>query len=215
MFTGIIEELGIIEKVVPGKLMHFVVRAQTVLKATNIGESISVNGVCLTVVNLDKKRVEFDVMQETQERSSLKFLKVGVGVNLERAIAVNSRFGGHIVSGHIDGMGMVKSKISRSGEVLLEIQAEPDVIRFLVPRGSIAIDGVSLTLVNVYENYFSVALIPHTLKNTTLGFKENKDMVNLENDILSKYIFRYLEQQGKGSSKLSEGYLNSLGFGEE
>ncbi len=214
MFTGIVEEMGIIQKVVKGKLMHIIIRAQTVLKETNIGDSINVNGVCLTVVNLDKKSIAFDVMRETQEHANFNSLKIGDGVNLERALNVNSRLGGHIVSGHIDGVGIVRKKVKQREDFWLQISADKEIMSFLVPKGSIAIDGVSLTIFDVYRDYFSVALIPHTLKTTNLDFKETKTRVNLEVDMFAKYIFRYLEGQGKEASKLSEGRLRSLGFDE-
>ncbi|MBU4477713.1 MAG: riboflavin synthase [Candidatus Omnitrophica bacterium] len=214
MFTGIIEEIGIIEKIVKGKLMHFSVRAQTVLKETKIGDSISVNGVCLTVVSIDNKRVAFEVMRETQEKTSLKFLRVGDGVNLERAMSVHSRFGGHIVSGHIDGIGAVRDKVKHDEACWLSIEADKSILAFLVTKGSIAIDGVSLTVVDVYEHYFRVSLIPHTIKSTTLGFKKPSDKVNLEIDMLAKYVSRYFEMHKEEKPKLSEGYLRSLGFDE-
>ncbi len=215
MFTGIVEEMGIVEKIVKGKLMHLVLRAETVLRDTKIGDSINANGVCLTVVNLDKKRIAFDVMKETQETANLKFLKVGEGVNLERAMSANSRFGGHIVSGHIDGVGVVRKKIKGADEFWLQIEADKTLIAYLVNKGSIAIDGVSLTVVDVRKNSFGAALIPHTLKNTTLGFKEVKNKVNLEIDMLSKYVFRYFEKQKDNSPKLSKDYLKKMGYIDE
>lgn len=212
MFTGIVEEIGIVEKIVKGKLMHLVVRAQKVLNETKIGDSINVNGVCLTVVNLDKKRIAFDIIKETQEKASFNILKVGEGVNLERAMSANSRFGGHIVSGHIDGVGILRKRIKGSDEFWLRIETDKNIIDFLVDKGSIAIDGVSLTIVEVKKNYFSVALIPHTLKSTTLGFKEENNKVNLEVDMLSKYVFRYFEKQKDINPKLSKSYLKKMGY---
>jgi len=212
MFTGIVEEIGTVERIVSGRLMHLVVRADKVLSETKLGDSINVNGVCLTVVNIDKKHVGFDVMKETQEKSNFKTLKSGGGVNLERAMSANSRFGGHIVSGHVDGVGILRKKIKGADESELQIEAEKDLIAFLVDKGSIAIDGVSLTIVEVKKNYFTVALIPHTLKSTTLGFKEEANKVNLEIDMLSKYVFRYFEKQKSGSPELSKGYLKKMGY---
>lgn len=212
MFTGIIEEMGIVEKIVKGKLMHLVIRAQNILKDSKIGDSINVNGACLTAVNIDKKSIAFDVMGETQERTNLNFLKIGDGVNLERALNVNSRFGGHIVSGHVDSIGIVRSKIKQKEEFWLELMADEKIVRYLIPKGSIAIDGVSLTIVNVQKDYFSVSLIPHTIKTTNLGFKEEKDKVNLEVDMLAKYVFRYFEEKKKDSSGLSYDYLKKTGL---
>jgi len=214
MFTGIVEEIGIVEKAIKGKLMHLVIRAQKVLPQTKLGDSINVNGVCLSVVNLDKKHFEFDVMAQSQSNTNLSILKAGDGVNLERALSVNSRLGGHTVSGHIDGLGIVKEKIKKQDEFWLNINAGKDILSYLVHKGSVAIDGVSLTVVDVAKNYFSVALIPHTLKNTTLSFKEPKAKLNLEVDMLSKYVFKYFEKQKTSGSKVSESYLKKMGFDE-
>ena len=153
-------------------------------------------------------------MKETQEKANLKLLKVGEGVNLERAMSAGSRFGGHIVSGHIDGVGILRKKIKGTDEFWLQIEADKSLIGYLVNKGSIAIDGVSLTIVDVKKNNFSVALIPHTLKSTTLGFKEENNKVNLEIDILSKYVFRCLENQ-KGGQKITKGYLKKMGYIEK
>lgn len=212
MFTGIVEEMGIVEKVIKGKLMHLVIRAETVLRDTKIGDSINVNGVCLTVVNLDKRRVAFDVMGESQEKANFKLLIPGVGVNLERAMRTDGRLGGHIVSGHVDGVGIIRKKIKQDDEFWLEVEADRELISFLIVKGSIAVDGVSLTVVDVKKNYFTVALIPHTIKNTTLGFKQVKDKVNLEIDLLAKYVFRYFENQQGENSKFSKEYLKKMGF---
>lgn len=214
MFTGIVEEMGIVEKIVRGRLMHLVIRAEKVLRETKIGDSINVNGVCLTVVTLDKKRIAFDIMKETQEKASFKLLKAGEGINLERAMRANSRFGGHIVSGHIDGIGIIRKKIKGTDEFWLQIEAGKSLIAFLVDKGSIAIDGVSLTIVEVKKTCFTVALIPHTLKSTTLGFKEENNKVNLEVDMLSKYVFRYFEKQKDTPPKLSKDYLKKMGYAE-
>ena len=215
MFTGIVEEMGIVEKIVRGRLMHLVIRAEKVLRETKIGDSINVNGVCLTVVDLDKRRVAFDVMRETQEKANFKLLKVGEGVNLERAMSANSRFGGHIVSGHIDGMGIVRKKIKGTEEFWLQIEADKNLVKFLVAKGSIAIDGVSLSIVDVKKNSFTVALIPHTIKSTTLGFKQENNKVNLEVDVFSKYVFRYFEKQKENRPKISKNYLKEMGYIEE
>jgi len=214
MFTGIVEEIGIIEKIIHGNLMCLSIHAQKVLKQTKIGDSISVNGVCLTVVSCTKNTLSFEIMKETYEKANFKILKCGDKVNLERAMLANSRFDGHIVSGHIDGNGKIKSKIAKSGEFILEVEASKEVIAHLVIKGSICIDGISLTIIDVKLSSFSVGLIPQTLKTTSLGDKKNNDEVNLEIDVLSKYVFRYLENQGTSSEKISEGYLRNLGFGD-
>ncbi len=214
MFTGIVEEIGIVEKVVKGKLMHIIVRAAEVLKGTKIGDSINVNGVCLTAVSLEKNTIAFDVMKETQDLTNLNFLIPGDGVNLERAISSDSRFGGHIVSGHVDGIGLVLQRINKSDEFWLQIEAGNEIIAFLVPKAAIAIDGVSLTIVEVHKKYFSVSLIPHTLRSTTLSYKEPKNPVNLEVDMLAKYVFRYFDLKKDDKIKLSPKYLEELGFDE-
>ena len=221
MFTGLVEEMGIVEKIVPGKLMRIIVRVQKVNDQTKMGDSISVNGVCLTVTSIDKERLSFDVMKETQKKANFTLLRPGDGVNLERAMSANARFGGHIVSGHIDGVGVVRSKKSREGEFMLEIEADTQIISHLVPKGSICVDGVSLTVVGVHKQYFSIGFIPHTLKNTTLGFKEVGGRVNLEVDILSKYVFRYFQTKDSNTGKktapksdITESYLRSQGFGD-
>ncbi|MBU1086696.1 MAG: riboflavin synthase [Candidatus Omnitrophica bacterium] len=215
MFTGIVEEIGVVEKVIQGNLMQLTVRAQKVMEQTKIGDSISVNGVCLTVVLLGKDSVTFEIMKETQEKANLKTLKNGDKINLERAMGANSRFDGHIVSGHIDGTGKIKNKIANSGEFVLEIEADKNLIAYLVPKGSICIDGISLTIVDVKASSFSIGLIPQTLKTTTLGIKQTNDKVNLEVDLLSKYVFRYMDNNIKAGTKISENYLRNLGFGED
>ena len=212
MFTGIVEEIGIVEKIVKDRLMHLVCRAETVLTGTKMGDSISVNGVCLTVVNLEKGNVAFDVMKESQEKATFKFLKAGDRVNLERALKADSRLGGHMVSGHIDGIGTVKKKSKSAETVILQIEAPKTVLQYLVPKGSIAIDGVSLTVIDVKKDFFSVGLIPHTLKTTNLRFKESKTMVNLEVDVLGKYVFRFFESQQSEKSGVTEQNLQDLGF---
>lgn len=212
MFTGIIEEMGIVEKVVKGKLMHLVLQTQSTIKETKMGDSINVNGVCLTVVTMDKQSLSIDVMRETQERTNLNLLKVGDGVNLERALSVSSRLGGHIVTGHIDGVGFVRKKIKQKDEFWLEINAETQVRRYIVPQCSIAVDGVSLTVTTVNKECFNVALIPHTLKTTNLGFKEEKSKLNLEVDLFAKYVFRYLETKTPDKTGISKNHLKNLGF---
>ncbi len=214
MFTGIVEEIGIVEKITQGNLMSLIVRAQKVLEQTKIGDSINVNGVCLTVVSFSKNCLTFEIMKETQEKANFKILKSGDKVNLERAMLANSRFDGHIVSGHIDGTGKIKSKTAKSGAFIIEIEAVKSLITYLVPKGSICIDGISLTIIDVKAASFSVGLIPQTLKTTSLGIKKNKDKVNLEVDLLSKYVFRYMENQGNAAKKITENHLRNLGFGD-
>ena len=212
MFTGIIEEIGVVEKIVKGKLMLLEVRANTVLPETKIGDSISVNGVCLTVTSLGKEQLSFDVMRESQEKANFSFLKMGESVNLERALRADSRLGGHMVSGHIDGVGIVKKKSKADETVIMQIDAPKNIIKYLVPKGSVTIDGVNLTVIDVNEDSFRVGLIPHTLKTTNLQFRESKAQVNLEVDMLSKYVFRFFETKNTSKSTITEQNLQNLGF---
>jgi len=214
MFTGIVEEIGVVDKITSGKMARLAVRAQIVPEGTKAGDSINVNGVCLTVVAVDKKHIAFDVMPETRTKANLGALKSGEPVNLERALGAASRFGGHIVSGHVDAQGVVRKNKQQRDDCRLEIEADKSVLAFLVPKGSITIDGVSLTVIDVKKSYFDVGVIPYTLKNTTLGFKKPGARVNLEIDMLAKYVFRYLEQQGKTGTVMTADYLKSLGFDE-
>lgn len=193
MFTGIIEEMGKVLRIersgVSGRI-H--IHAKKVLEGTKTGDSIAVNGVCLTVTGLGSGNFTADVMPETLSRSSLGQLKPGSGVNLERAMAADGRFGGHIVSGHIDGTGTIE-KISREGNaVRYQIAAAPKVMRGIVEKGSVAIDGISLTVTMVQTDCFEVSVIPHTLSETTLAQKKQGEAVNLENDIIGKYVERLL-----------------------
>lgn len=189
MFTGIIEETGIVKTFQRSGGSSFLrIQAKKVLENTQIGDSIAVNGVCLTVTAMDGSTFQADVMNETISRSSLGGLSGGSMVNLERAMAANGRFGGHIVSGHIDGTGEITA-IEKDGiATWYTISANADILRYIVEKGSVAIDGVSLTVAKVDGKGFSVSIIPHTAANTILPTKKVGDRVNLENDIISKYV---------------------------
>lgn len=193
MFTGIIEETGIVKAVQRSGSSSFIrIQAKKVLENTRIGDSIAVNGVCLTVTAIDGNLFQADVMNETLERSSLGILSSGSMVNLERAMAADGRFGGHIVSGHIDGTGRI-SAIEKDGiATWYTISADAGILRYIVEKGSIAIDGVSLTVAKVTGTGFSVSVIPHTAANTILPMKRVGDPVNLENDIIGKYVEKLL-----------------------
>lgn len=193
MFTGIIEEIGTIESIRQGgKNSDLVIRAQTVLEGTKIGDSIAVNGICLTVTSLSGGSFTADVMNETLRRSSLSKLRAGSRVNLERAMKNDGRFGGHIVSGHVDGTGTI-TKIRKDGiAVWYTVETPPEILHYVVEKGSIAIDGISLTVAAVSEKDFSVSIIPHTAKETILSEKKVGDAVNLENDIIGKYVERFM-----------------------
>lgn len=201
MFTGIIEELGTIKDLSPGGSIRIL--ADRVLEGTNIGDSIAVNGICLTVTELNGDGFTADVMPETLKRTSLSLLRRGDKVNLERAMAADGRFGGHIVSGHIDGTGKIREYKKDGNAVWVTISAENDILRLVVEKGSIAIDGISLTVAEVTDTYFKVSIIPHTAGETTLLLKNTGDPVNLETDIVGKYVeklLRHGEVRGNGRS---------------
>ena len=202
MFTGIIEEVGTVTGIKKGTLSEILtIRGPVVTEGTKVGDSIAVNGVCLTVTSITKDSFTADVMAETMRRSSLSSLKAGSRVNLERAMPADGRFGGHIVSGHIDGTGTVLSKDKEDNAVWIRIKAPGDILRLMVEKGSIAIDGISLTVVDVTDTYFSVSIIPHTGMATTLLDKTSGDEVNLENDVIAKYVERLAGYGHTGGSK--------------
>lgn len=208
MFTGIIEETGKVLRVEPGKI-H--IQAEKTLEGTKLGDSIAVNGVCLTVTALGRSDFTADVMPETWKRSSLGTLKSGSGVNLERAMAADGRFGGHIVSGHIDGTGTVEAVRKDQNAIRYIIRTQPELTRGIVEKGSIAIDGISLTVTMVQKERFEVSIIPHTLKETTLGDKRKGSVVNLENDIIGKYVERLLSLE-QTETTLTKEFLLRAGF---
>ena len=206
MFTGIVEELGTVARIVRGSSHQRIsINCKKILEDIHLGDSIAVNGVCLTVVEFTDHGFSADVMNETFMRSSLGALKPGSYVDLERAMAADGRFGGHIVSGHIDGTGLIKSIRPDGNAVWFEIRTEEKILEGIVEKGSITIDGISLTVAAVGRDSFKVSIIPHTLKETVLGHKKNGDTVNLENDVVGKYIKKFLgrEEQCK-ESRLKE-----------
>lgn len=193
MFTGIIEEMGEIVSIQKASVSAVLsIQASKVLEGTQIGDSIAVNGICLTVTTIRGQVFTADVMAETLRRSSLGKLTKGSKVNLERAMAADGRFGGHIVSGHIDGTGVIASMKREENAVWVEITTPYELLRYIVEKGSIAIDGISLTVAALTDSSFSVSLIPHTGQETTLLSKKPGDLVNLENDIVGKYVERFL-----------------------
>lgn len=195
MFTGIVEAVGRVVALEPrGEQARLRIEAPRVADGTPIGASIAVNGACLTVVEATPEQVVFEAVRETLDRTSLGELRPGARVNLERALRADGRLDGHIVQGHVDGTGRVRSLERRGDDVRLAIECPPELARQLVPKGSIAVDGVSLTLVNVSDTGFDVALVPHTLAETNLGARRPGDRVNLEADVLGKYVLRYLER---------------------
>ena len=193
MFTGIVEEKGKVRYMqLGGESGVLAVKAKKVLQGTKIGDSIAVDGVCLTVTSLQPDGFTADVMTETIRRSSLGSCKAGSQVNLERAMAADGRFGGHIVSGHIDGTGVVQSMVREENAVWVSIETSPQILRLIVEKGSICIDGISLTVAKVDEAGFQVSVIPHTGEETTLLEKVPGNLVNLENDVIGKYVEKLL-----------------------
>jgi len=194
VFTGIIEELGVVESVEDqGDALRLTVRGPHVVSDTGLGDSISVNGCCLTVAERDSERFTADVMRETLDKTSLGVLGPGSRVNLERAVTAATRLGGHIVQGHVDGTGIVRGRTPSEHWEVVRVSVPRELARYLVPKGSITVDGISLTLVEVHDGpdpTFTVSLIPETLSRTTLGFKQPGDPVNLEVDLIAKYVER-------------------------
>lgn len=213
MFTGIVEELGSIESVRPGtRSMVLAVKARHVLSDCRIGDSIAVNGVCLTVTSFTPSGFTADVMPETINRSALGNLRPGDPVNLERTLQAGGRFGGHIVQGHIDGVGRVKSMERDDNAVRVTIAAPPEVMRYIVPKGSVAIDGISLTVAVAGPSEFTVSLIPHTMSVTAMGRRRPGDPVNLEADIFGKYVEKFFEQRFPRQTRLSVEFLKEHGY---
>ena len=211
MFTGIIEEIGTVRRIEHGaKGARLTIQAKTVLEDTRIGDSIATNGVCLTVVSMTGDSFSADVMAESLRRSSLGTLQGGSPVNLERAMAANGRFGGHIVSGHIDGTGTIASQKREDNAVWVKIKTPAPLLRYIVEKGSIAIDGVSLTVAAVTDTDFSVSIIPHTGAQTILLGKKPGDPVNLECDVIGKYVEKLTAPHKTGG--ISTNFLEEIGF---
>ena len=193
MFTGIVEETGSIRSLrLSGSSGKIAIRAKKVLGGTRIGDSIAVNGVCLTVVSLEKDGFTADVMAETVRRTNLGDTKIGEKVNLERAMAADGRFGGHIVSGHVDGTGRIVEVKKDDNAIWYTIQAAPQLMRYIVEKGSVTIDGISLTVAKVAQDNFSISAIPHTVIQTVLKDRKVGAVVNLETDIIGKYVEKLL-----------------------
>ncbi|MGN0949609.1 MAG: riboflavin synthase [Mitsuokella sp.] len=219
MFTGIIEELGTVERIGGGSL---VIGAKKVLTDVQVGDSISVNGICLTVTSFDSRHFTADVMPETVRRTSLSELRQGSPVNLERALTLSSRLGGHIVSGHIDGTGTIVSLKEEGNAILMKVTAEPAILRGIVEKGSVALDGISLTVAEVTDTDFTVSLIPHSREVTNLGTKKKGSLLNIENDIIGKYVEKMMQgsylpaaagqPKEAAASKLTRAFLLENGF---
>ncbi len=214
MFTGLIEEIGFIDKITSqNNSGQLVIHAKEIQEGTKLGDSIAVNGVCLTVTNVSKTSFTADVMPETLKRSNLGKLQKGSPVHLERAMAANGRFGGHMVSGHIDGTGVISRKKQEGNAIRLFITTDTPLLRQMIEKGSIAIDGVSLTVISVEQSQFSVGIIPHTSSQTILLDKKIGDSVNLETDVIAKYIQRFFENSNQQQEKpLTLAFLKENGF---
>lgn len=217
MFTGIVEEVGEIRGIKKGEKSSILsIKANKVIEDVKLGHSICTNGVCLTVTNIYGNIFDADVMAETLRRSNLGELKVGSKVNLERALSAKGRFGGHIVSGHIDGVGKIVSLEKEDNAIWVTIEAKENILQYIVEKGSIAIDGISLTVAYVDDKVFKVSIIPHTGKETILLSKTIEDTVNLECDVIGKYVEKLLTfQSGKKIEKkdsINEDFLKENGF---
>lgn len=213
MFTGLIEEIGTLQKVVKSRLSALLnIKAEKVLNELKEGDSIAVNGACLTVTGLSGDSFTVDVMAETLYKTNLGELRAGSQVNLERALKTGERLNGHFVTGHVDATGTVLSRRERgiASDIWISIPEEMD--RYFIPQGSVAVDGVSLTVAELSPDAFMVSLIPHTQKMTTLGSKKAGDKVNIEADVLGKYIYHFLLKEGKGRGRITPEFLAEHGF---
>ena len=215
MFTGIVEEIGTIIRIVPGQNSAVLtIQAHTVLEDAKIGDSIAVNGICLTVTQLHADSFSADVMHETLNRSALSSYTSGDSVNLERAMPANGRFGGHIVAGHVDGVGKIVRIRPDDNAIWYTVQAAPEILRYVIEKGSIAVDGISLTVADVTQSDFSISAIPHTVDKTILHDRQLGDMVNLEIDLVGKYIEKLVlsGENSAAQSTLTKDFLLENGF---
>src|SRR5665648_302441 len=216
MFTGIVEEIGEVISVKSGtKSSVLEIRGNLIFDDLKAGDSVSVNGVCLTATSLKKNVFNVDVMSETLKRSTLKSINPGTLVNLERAMAANGRFGGHMVSGHIDGTGEIVNITREDNAVWFTVKASEKIMSFIIEKGSIAVDGISLTVAKLEDNQFSVSTIPHTVKSTVLFTKGIGSQVNLENDMAGKYIEKFLQNKmnnDHSKSGVTVSMLEKAGF---
>lgn len=211
MFTGIIEEIGKVERIQKdSRNCKLSIKASKILTDIHLGDSIAVNGICLTVTHFNHQAFTVDVMNETWNRTALTLLKHGSEVNLERALSVNGRLGGHVVTGHIDGTGKISSIKKDDNAVWYQINTQKEILDLIVEKGSITIDGISLTVAKVSKVNFSVSVIPHTLEQTILKSKQVGSTVNLENDILGKYVQKLMDNSRK--SEISKELLYQNGF---
>ena len=218
MFTGIIEEQGEIIKINKLKVsFELKVKCKKVLENTVIGDSIAVNGICLTVTQIEDSSFTADVMAETYRKTNFDSIKIGTVVNLERALTLNSRLGGHMVSGHVDGLGEIREITKEENAYWYTIITKPSIIRYVILKGSVAINGISLTVAEVGRDYFKVSIIPHTRAHTNLEKIKKGDKINIENDVIGKYVERFTNSKlldGEKTSKIDENFLFKNGFME-
>lgn len=219
MFTGIIEGLGTIREIRPeGQGKRMTVDADFFLEQTKIGDSICVSGACLTVVRIDDKRFTVDVSPETLEKTTFKNARIGDRVNLERALRLYDRIDGHLVSGHIDGTGTVMLIQNLGNAIVVSFKVPEFISHYMIQKGSVAVDGISLTINNCDLNGFDVSIIPHTAKLTTIGFKKAGDLVNIETDMIGKYVERFVggkrhdERKRRGANSINKEFLAKSGF---
>jgi riboflavin synthase len=212
MFTGIVVEMGTVQRIDPaGDITLLHISSEKVSAEAKIGDSISINGTCLTVTQIDGNVMKFDLSMETMKTTNLGQLKKGSMVNLEPALRPTDPLGGHIVTGHIDGVGKIRKKTDLGQSIEIEIEAPEEVLRYLVKKGSVAVDGISLTVVDVMQDSFKVVIIPHTAAVTTIGIKKTNDTVNIETDIIGKYVERFLSRAHAENS--NQRLLKLLGEG--
>ncbi|MFD1176304.1 riboflavin synthase [Paenibacillus puldeungensis] len=214
MFTGLVEEIGTMKSIGrKGEAMLLGISASHIIDGIKIGDSIAVNGVCLTATSYDASSFTVDVMPQTYRNTNLKELKPGSRVNLERAMAAGGRFGGHIVQGHVDGVGTIMGMTKDQNAVVFEVApANPSLFKYIIPKGSITVDGISLTVVNAANGKFTISIIPHTLAQTVLAFKRGGDTVNLECDILGKYVDHLLRHGRETTEQEAEAQGNKQGL---
>ncbi|MGP4108151.1 riboflavin synthase [Virgibacillus sp. L01] len=215
MFTGIIEEMGTVEKMkrVSEQSVEMTLSSAKIMEDVHVGDSISVNGICLTVTNYSSTNFQVDVMPETIKSTSLNALTEGSKVNLERSMAANGRFGGHFVSGHVDGTGKITRKQKQENAIYYDIEIPEELVKYFMMKGSVAVDGISLTVFDVGQSAFTISLIPHTVEETVLGEKDEGDVVNIECDMLAKHVQNLLNHQlDDHKDGFNQAFLNRNGL---
>jgi len=212
MFTGIIEEIGIVKSVTKGaKSFSMLISADVTASDLKTGDSVNTNGACLTVTSISRNSFTVDVMPETMRRTNLQSLIPGNPVNLERALQLSSRLGGHMVAGHIDGTGLIHQIKKEDNALWITVKTGPEILRYMIPKGSVSLDGISLTVVHTDETSFDVSLIPHTMAVTTLKDKKQGDTLNIECDMVAKYIEKFTGKTGP-EGRINREFLDQYGF---